>query len=412
MNKKLITFLGVANYKTGIYHLHNSYQEKTSFVQTALAKLLDPDEVVVLVTKQAEEKNWPRLIKELEQFDVQVSFRKRQIPSGRSEDEIWDIFQILTNEVREQDVLFIDITHSLRSLPIMTLACVQYLRALKDISLQGIYYGAWEAGVEKNGDIWAPIFDLSSFVELMDWSEAVGAFERSGDSTRLSQLFDKEVKPRQIASKGQDQEAKLLREVANGLFQTSQSMATCRGREIYTNPVMHRVAERLQQLENEHSPGKAFNPLLARIRQKIESVSCPLDGFSDEVQRGFEAVSWCVQHNLVQQAYTMLQENLITHFCQQGGADPWAQSDRALVACALSLFRKPKDEWDSTARKNMDFIDRIMECAGTEILTLYDQLSKKRNDLNHAGILAPAKAEKLINEIETQAQKALNLLSK
>lgn len=410
MAKRMISFLGTGCYDTGVYAFDDFNQQKTAFVQTGLAQFLEPEEVVVLVTDQAAEKNWDKLQATCKEKGITIPFRACRIPSGQSEDEIWEIFQILADEVQDQDILLMDITHSLRSLPIMALACVQYLRSLKGISLQGIYYGAWEAGEEKNQEHWAPIFDLTPFVELMDWSEAVGSFQRSGDSSTLRQLFDREVIPRQKASKGKDQEAKLLKEVGHGLYQASQRMATCRGYEIYTNPVLSRVTERLQQLETEYSPGKAFNPLLARIREKIESVRCPLDDVSDEVKQGFEAVSWCVQHNLVQQAYTLLQENLITHFCQKGGADPWAKADRTLVASALSLSRKSKEEWSAEAFENEEFISRIMDLAGPEVLTLYDQLSKKRNDINHGGITKPAKADKLIAEIESYTQQAIDFL--
>jgi len=412
MAKRMISFLGTGSYGTGIYAFDDFNQQKTAFVQTGLAQFLEPEEVVVLVTEQAKEKNWPKLQAACKEKGITIPFRVCRIPSGQSETEIWEIFQILADEVQDQDILLMDITHSLRSLPIMALACVQYLRALKGVSLEGIYYGAWEAGVDKNGERWAPVFDLTPFVELMDWSEAVGSFERSGDSSGLRQLIDREVRPRQIASQGADQEAKLLKEVGQGLYQASQRMATCRGHEIYTNPVLSRVAERLQQLETDYSPGKAFKPLLSRMRAKIESVRCPHDGLSDEVKRGFEAVSWCVQHNLVQQAYTLLQENLITHFCQQGGVDPWARADRTLVASALSLSRKPKDEWSAKAREHESFIERIMNYAGSDVLTLYDQLSKKRNDINHAGIMQAASADKLSAEIENYTQQAMNLLSR
>jgi CRISPR-associated DxTHG motif protein len=410
MAKRMISFLGTGNYETGVYYFDDFNQQRTAFVQTGLVRFLEPEEVVVLVTDQAEKKNWSKLQAACEEKGITTPFRACHIPSGQSEDEIWQIFQFLSDEVHEQDLLLMDITHSLRSLPIMALACIQYLRSLKGISLQGIYYGAWEAGAEKNKEHWAPIFDLTPFVELMDWSEAVGSFQRSGDSSALRQLFDREVIARQKASKGKDQEAKLLKEVGYGLYQASQRMATCRGYEIYTNPVMSRVTERLQQLETQYSPGKAFNPLLARIREKIESISCPLNDVSDEVKQGFEAVSWCVQHNLVQQAYTLLQENLITHFCQKGGADPWKEADRKLVSSALSLTRKSLNEWSEKALEHEDFIKQIMDSAGVEVLTLYDQLSKKRNDINHGGITNPAKADKLIAEIERYTQQAIDLL--
>lgn len=406
---RLFTFLGTGNYQPGVYSLEGQEQE-TPFVQVALCKFLQPDEMVAFVTAEAKEKKWPELEESLRKEFDSLDYKFVEIPCGKDENEVWQIFDHFANEVEDRETLSIDITHSFRSLPIISLACVQYLRALKDISLKGIYYGAWEARENKGEIPLVPTFDLTPFVELMDWSEAVGVFDRSGDMTRLKSLFEAEVVPRQKISKGSDREARLLKEVGKGLYELSQRMATCRGKLIYTDPLLDKISEKLDELEHDFDPPKAFRPLLSKIRDKIEDVKPPKIGLSQEVSRGLEAVKWCIQHDLIQQAYTLLQETLITHFCQATNKDIWERRDRQEVGRALGLYYTERANWDSSAVSNSAFIEDVWDLAGKEMCDLYSKLTVRRNDINHAGIVEMANEHKIVKEIEQYLTSALSLL--
>ena len=93
MSKKMITFLGTGNYGTGIYSFDDFNKEKTSFVQTGLARYLEPEEVVVLITKQAEDKNWDKLEEARKKAGTATPPYKRPIPTSHTNDDTGHISQ-------------------------------------------------------------------------------------------------------------------------------------------------------------------------------------------------------------------------------------------------------------------------------------------------------------------------------
>jgi len=411
LKKRLLTFLGTGNYQPSVYCFEGQEKE-TSFVQVALCQFLQPEEMVVFVTSEAKSKKWQSLKQAVNEEFSGLDIKTVEIPLGGNEDEVWQIFERIVEEVHAGDSLSVDITHSFRSLPIIALACAQYLRTLKNIALKGIYYGAWEAKEEREGRQYSPVFDLAPFVELMDWSEAVETFDRSGDMSKLNSLFNAEVIPRQKASKGADREARLLRDVGEGLLKVSQRMATCRGKKIYTDPLLGRISKRLDELEHDYDPPKAFKPLLSVIRGKIKEVQIAKSCLSDEVRRGLEAVKWCIQHGLVQQAYTLLQETLITHFCQLTDRDMWESESRQEVSMALGLYHMARNNWKASAKEKTDFVENVWSLAGEELCDLYNKLTARRNDINHAGTVNMASEHRLAKEIKDYLSSAIALLEK
>ena len=63
---------------------------------------------------------------------------------------------------------------------------LQYAKFLKKIDVKAIYYGAWEVrDTEKN---MAPVFDLTVFNEILDWSAAANDFITFGSAKTLLDL--------------------------------------------------------------------------------------------------------------------------------------------------------------------------------------------------------------------------------
>ncbi|MCK5681854.1 CRISPR-associated DxTHG motif protein, partial [bacterium] len=62
------------------------------------------------------------------------------IPNGKSEGEIWEIFNLVCDQLGEKDEVVLDVTHALRSLPLLAKVVLQYMRVLKDVVLNGIFF--------------------------------------------------------------------------------------------------------------------------------------------------------------------------------------------------------------------------------------------------------------------------------
>jgi hypothetical protein len=121
----------------------------------------------------------------------------------------------------------------------LALVALHYAKVLKRVRLSGIYYGAFEVlGSQKEVEQMplekrlAPVFDLTPFDNLLDWTVAIGVFLRSGDASLATQLAQHQAKTVLREKKGADQDAQHLKNVARHLSIFSKDMATCRGLKI------------------------------------------------------------------------------------------------------------------------------------------------------------------------------------
>jgi hypothetical protein len=117
---------------------------RTRVVQKALCQHYLPDEVILFVTEEAKAKNLPDVTDALGSQKVTII----DIPVGKSEAEIWQIFSLVTGAVHPDDEIVFDITHGFRS-SLYALLSIAYLREICPFTLAGVVYGAFDAP-EKN----------------------------------------------------------------------------------------------------------------------------------------------------------------------------------------------------------------------------------------------------------------------
>ncbi|CAK0762081.1 conserved hypothetical protein [Gammaproteobacteria bacterium] len=228
MNKVLISFLGKARkedngkYRTARYRFDNGTVEETRYFGQALAKQLPLDKVILLGTQgsmwdvlmddlgQGEEFAEDRLalIDEVDNNQVQESrleiltplltrkigkpCRLRLIPFGRNEEEQTRILEILTNEVNEGDDVYLDVTHGFRHLPMLGLLSALYLRTVKEVSIQGLYYGALDMLDKNTGE--TPVLRLDGLLTIADWIGAIARYDQSGDYGVFAPLLSNHLK--------------------------------------------------------------------------------------------------------------------------------------------------------------------------------------------------------------------------
>ncbi len=403
MAKVLITFVGMGSYETGQYGFSLDETKTSRYVQIALTSLLQPDRVVVLVTQAARERNWegPDGLAMTAARECQnVPFQEKCIPDGKTEEEFWSIFEALVATVGPEDEVMFDVTHSFRSIPLIAIATLQYIRVLLPaVRISGVYYGAWEARDASCEPPYAPVLNLTSFVTLMDWSKAVSDYQNFGNVGALKTLLDDEALPRKKATRGRDEEAQWLHRLGQTLQTISANIATCRGLEIASRRPWDEVRELIHNLKQGPNTVPALSPLLDRIQAKVDQLQGPDVGLSEEVRRGFGAVQWCLEHDLIQQAYTLLQETIVTWVCQQAGLNQQERGDRTFAAMALGLWKTAEQEWRGEAEKRPDDVRHILRIIPQELLKLYDPLKTLRNDLNHAGTVECYDAKKILARI-------------
>ena len=158
----MFAFLGTADYLPCNYLLNGREINNVRFVQEAIASLLckdwtEEDRIVIFLTEDACSRNWTDnsqidpngkilqregLKSRLESLNLKAEIHPKDVPNGQSESEIWEIFDIVFNQINSDDEVIFDITHSFRSLPLLVTIILNYARILKKIKKQvaDLYY--------------------------------------------------------------------------------------------------------------------------------------------------------------------------------------------------------------------------------------------------------------------------------
>lgn len=421
MARVYISFLGTNDYLSCTYFHEEDEIQDIRFVQEAtlnfFCKTWKPeDRIVIFTTEEANRKNWQdnghghpckgleSCIKDLN-LDAQIT--PVPIPAGKSEAEIWNIFRIVYELLHPNDEVIFDITHAFRSIPMLAIVILNYAKVMKNITLKGIYYGAFEVlGSIRDAqkiplsERRVPILDLTAFDQLMEWSFAVDRFLKAGDAHQVSSLAEKSVKPALMVTKGQDTAAKTIRNMAKNLEEFTKTLSTCRGRNI--SMATTRLKQNINQCQGLELI-QPFKPIFDRIKDQID----PFSG--DPIADGIQAAKWCLEHNLVQQGYTIFQETLISYFIIKINEEPEGiNREIATQAAKIYLDNLPVAQWKSLARTHEKTTRKFLEFYRTkdELIKIYRNLSGDRNDLNHAGHKpTPMKADKFSLKLRDYIQK-------
>lgn len=403
----MLTFLGTNDYLPCNYYLNDKKVNDIRFIQEAIAHLLcknwsKEDRIVIFLTENAKNINWidnghkdrdgkplqrEGLKHTLDSLKLRTSIITKDIPTGRSEDEIWEIFDNVFNQINDDDEVIFDITHGFRSLPLLAIIILNYARVLKNAKINGVYYGAVESlgtiqDIERMHikDRNTPIFDLTPFINLFDWTSAINDFLTYGDAEDINKLTKEEITPILKNTKGKDEDAIYLKELGNQLERFTGLIQTSRGLGIIRDFDFNNL-KRLINI-NKGSILKPINPLLDEISNKTKDFN------NNDIENGYDAVKWCIRHNLIQQGYTLLRETMISEIVvKHFGANKIAEyNERELVSYAINTkIKKITDEWEESVKSDKKLVQRIMDGLDDDFVKVYDSVSQYRNDINHAG---------------------------
>lgn len=394
--KKLLTFLGTTNYVSVNYYLDKEKVNSIRFVQEALAKILcknwqGKDKIIVFLTKSAEEKNWkddffkddkgnslPGLRKTLSKLNLKVKIEGIDIPEGKSEKELWELFKKIFYAIDREDEIYVDITHSFRSLPLLIMIALDYAVNIKNAKINGVYYGALESlgtprevkemGKEERN---VSIFNLTPFISLFEGTIATKRFTDTGDASLLQILVREKLESLLRKTKGES--GRNLVNFVDLLYKLSSSFATCRQREI--PEIANKLKNNFEKVKQETSLFPMFVPLIESLQEKLKKFR--------EFRNFILVAEWCLEHNLLQQGFTLLEEGIITYYVSDLSKNLYDRYIRKTVTNALNC--KGRGEKETEELKKFPDKDKLFSIISPEVAKIFVQLSEYRNDLNHAG---------------------------
>ena len=99
------------------------------------------------------------------------------------------MLEYLHEAVPRNAKVYIDITHGLRSFPLLGLVSMLYLKSVSAVEISGIYYGAYDLRTETASGSITPMVDQSGLLGIIAWVEALYAFKKYGDFAEFAPLL-------------------------------------------------------------------------------------------------------------------------------------------------------------------------------------------------------------------------------
>ena len=305
---KALTFIGLRKYDETTYIKHDGANQtcETDLFPEAVAELYKPDQIIAFTTKKvksAKKDDLERLARRLG-----TRFCINDIPDGNSTTDLWEIFKTCADSVKAKDEIILDITHAFRSIPLLVFIVAAYLRQVKGVTLKHIIYGAFEArDVETNQ---TPIFDLTPFVELLDWMNAVNVFQCSGDARPIAGL-------------------KGVGNIKDSLTTLSDALLT--NRTLEAQQAVSRFTRQLTNAQNLSRQPAPFHILTDQLKDTYQemSVNKPNENPKESLKAQYVQIKWYVENQHYLQAITLIREWLISwEFLQTNPKDPgWLGSE-------------------------------------------------------------------------------------
>ena len=462
-----ISVLGTSLYEPVRYSFDGAAGEVQEYIQLALIdaykeELKTPDaQISVIMTDKARKSNWDnRRLTERdcetmskwrgeqaersfgeEKSGLEVQF-KQQFPeliSHRQEvsiddpgdaDSIWKLFNKIYDTLRPGDEIIFDITHSFRSIPMLAISVINYAKILKNCSLKGIYYGAYEAAKEEPelGKV-APIVDLTLYNDILEWTNAANVFMKLGNASLIKETFD-QTYGNLAAGPGESARSyqkalKPLRNMVDAAVCLSDTIQTSRGagaaglsnknaRERKRSSIQAAVSNYLEKCEQQpEGEVKELTPAYKLLEKTREAYA----GLNKEenYRTGIQVTHWCIDHGMTQQGYTALEESVITYVCHKYGVnDTELEMREDVVSWAISGMGKalenkqedsisfkletPEDRkayFESDQKKYLseklspeykELAEDIFVTIDMDIVKLVKGIKYYRNDINHFGM--------------------------
>lgn len=402
----LLSFLGNSHYKECHYTFGEFQSTQVRFFQEAMVQWIcndwtKKDKIFIFLTPEANDNNWEGkfyqgkgLAHRLQAYEYLTFIPIKNIPRGISEAEIWQLFEQLYECLESEDEVYLDITHGFRSLPMLQTVLLNYAKALKDIQVKKICYGAIEVlGSIKEldqkypnpTDRIAPIIDLTSFSDLQDWTKAATDFKQYGQIHHLSELTQKSLASLQPKKDIATLNLQQLNEKIQTLIPLLQ---TNRGKQLQAYPFqeLHNV---LDQISKEEAIVPPLTAVIQELQKKIQSFQ------SNDPLIWLAASKWCRQHGLIQQSITQLREGFITYLClhfqetiDRVFFEETVATPRVIIGNAFTIYHHqlPKSKWQKKNRDHTPLTRKLLASPFIqEGAALFIQLGMLRNDINHGG---------------------------
>ena len=120
---------------------------------------------------------------------------------------------------------------------------------------------------------------------------------------------------------------------------------------------------------------------------------------------GVQAAKWCLEHNMIQQGLTILQEIIVCYLLLKIGVSVDNILHREIASKAINILYNETEEekWDQKAKQHANLTRKYCNVCKSEreLVKKYVVLTDFRNDMNHAGYRPnPKPPETFVTKLE------------
>jgi len=216
---------------------------------------------------------------------------------------------------------------------------------------------------------------------LQNWIIGADNFINYGITGKIEKVISEEINPILKETKGVDPRALALKQFQNQLKKLSPGFQTVRGNEIHDGLEIKKLREHIEHV-------KQFEPI-APLQKILDKISTKLAPFRENcVENGFIGVKWCIDHGMVQQGITLLQENTITWVLTSLEMDYKNELHRAIASQSFRIVAEQilEKDWHSPSKDDPVLAKKMQSFIKlTQLENSFCSLSNFRNDINHGG---------------------------
>lgn len=323
----LISSLGTGKkdgeYQKATYEIDGK-QYNTSFVADALNKHKSFDKIYLIGTNKSiwdeaylifggEDSQYHEILYSLKEagkisketlnnFDnLKKGLEAYIIDYGINDDQLWSNFEKfleVAENIEDGDEVYLDVTHSFRSLSLMSFVMTQFASSISDknFKVSGVYYGMLEYSNDNNGI--TPIVDIKLLLEIQEWIKAIDAIKKYSDFDPLVKLLEDD---------------KTIEESVNKTFINLNNNINLAN--IFSiRQFIHTSSKKIKSLED--SSNKIIRLLVPEVLQLVNTLDLDL-----ESDFQYELSKWFYNNKNYALSYIALYEAIITKSCELSNYD-------------------------------------------------------------------------------------------
>ncbi|SFM72043.1 CRISPR-associated DxTHG motif protein [Thermodesulforhabdus norvegica] len=300
MKRILISTLGTKKHIECRYALGDWTSEPVLFLQEALIQKLckdwtEDDRVYILCTPEAHKNNWEGrkdfgegLKGRLGSMEIAPQVINVTIPDGKEPDENREIIQTIMDMISEDCRIFLDVSHSTRSVPLLQLVSLYCTKVVGNAEIGGIYYGPYDllGTPEKIRQIpleerVVPVLDLTELWKTLEFASGVLLARRAGY-----------VEDLKLWLKTQENNEAFPESLKKSLFALCNILENIALMSYPDRQALESIENSLESFENNRGIGALYGRIVRDFLTSFRKGTPP---------EGFGLAEWCLSRGMVLQ---------------------------------------------------------------------------------------------------------------